>query len=74
MVHLAQVLQFFQKMDPRLMKVTYDQMQNWRNFLEEHGDLIADHCRGPAWKRFYRPVTPPYFTFPAATTQRTGSR
>ena len=68
--------EFFQKMDPRLMKVTYDQMQNWRNFLEEHGDLIANHCQGAAWKRYYRPATPPHFTFPApdATARRSGSR
>ena len=46
--------EFWEKLDPRFMKVTQEQMQNWANYLRDHENVIRNECSGESWSKYYK--------------------
>ena len=39
------------------MKVTQEQMQNWKDYLRDHETVIRTECSGESWSKYYKTNT-----------------
>ncbi|MAW76095.1 MAG: hypothetical protein CMJ95_01725 [Planctomycetes bacterium] len=46
--------EFWEKMDPRFMKLNDVQMGNWAEYLRDHETTIRNHCSGESWSKYYK--------------------
>ena len=46
--------EFWEKIEPRFMKVDKEQMERWMIYLRDHQTVIRNECSGDSWSKYYK--------------------